>query len=166
MNNTNLTPYASPFIQPPQMFGELTTALINNQTKKAGQDNTALAYDSKVIEFKQCCHSVFSSQGALAEIVTEDKAFGFILYNSYREKIKSKGRKKRGDDNIVRFSRENYNAVCTTFITISSNSTHKNNLYKQQYIVITSIYCVYKMYLQMLFVLTICQTHSIINYMI
>ena len=112
--NTN----ASPFPPPPRMFAAETNALINNQTQKAGQDNTALAYGSKIIEFKQYCHSVFSSLGVYAELVTEDKAFGFVLYNAYREKIQSKGRKKRGDNSIVRFSRENYNAVCTINITV------------------------------------------------
>ena len=103
---------ASPFIRTPQMFSTQTSALISNQTKKSGQDNTSLAYNSKMIEFKQYCQSVYASEGALAEVVTADKAFGFILYNTFCQKIKSNGRKKRGDNNVVRFNREEYNTVC------------------------------------------------------
>ena len=102
----------SPFIPTPQMFSAETSALISNQTKKQGQDNTALAYNSKMIEFKQYCHSVYASEGALAEVITAEKAFGFILYNSFRQKIKPNERKKRGDDSVVRFSQVEYYAVC------------------------------------------------------
>ena len=118
--NENTNSFA--LFQSPRMFVDETNALINNQTKKAGQDNTALAYDSKIIEFKQYCHSVFASQGFQAELVTEDKAFGFMLYNAYREKVTSNDRKKRGDCNVIRFSRENYNVVCTTYISLISYS--------------------------------------------
>ena len=110
-NERQIVPNTSPLLFAPQLFTNEITALINNQTKTAGQDNTSLAYDSKIIEFKQYCHSIFASEGALAEVVTPDKAFGFVLYNAFWQKIKSTGRRKRGDGSVVRFDRSNYNLV-------------------------------------------------------
>ena len=72
-----------PWIEEP-MFTTQTAALVRNAIRKEGPDNTKLAYDPKITEFKQYCRSVFSHQGELAEIVTKEKAFGFLLYNAYR----------------------------------------------------------------------------------
>ena len=131
-NESQIVPTTTPLLLTPQLFAHETSILINNQTKKAGQDNTALAYESKIIEFKQYCHSVFASEGALAEIVTPDKAFGFVLYNAFCQKIKSTGRKKRGDGSVIRFDRSNYNLV--------GSYLHKYLLYTI-YVVKYNIFC-------------------------
>ena len=84
---------------------------MNNRTKKAGQDNTLLAYDPKIKEFKQYCHGMFVSEGSSAEIITGDKAFGFLVYNAFWEKKKTRGRKKQGSGNVTCFDRLEYNGV-------------------------------------------------------
>ena len=109
--NVTETPMPSPWLPIPQLFSIKTSALMNNQTKKAGQDNTLLAYEPKIKEFQQYCHSVFASEGSSAEIVTADKAFGFLVYNAFREKKKTRGRKKQGSGNVPRFDRLEYNGV-------------------------------------------------------
>ena len=96
VDNANVTETSmpSPWLPIPQLFSNKTSALMDNQTKKAGQDNTLLAYDPKIKEFKQYCHSVFASEGSSAEIVTADKAFGFLVYNAFWGKKEVKGKKE------------------------------------------------------------------------
>ena len=101
---------AIPWMEQP-MYAAETAAMVQNATRKAGQDNTKLAYDSKIIEFKQYCQSVFEHEGTLAEIVTKEKAFGFVLFNAYCPKKRADGRKKRGDGNVLRFDLSEYNDV-------------------------------------------------------
>ena len=96
----------------PSMFEEQTIALQTNRTKKFGQDNTALAYDSKIIEFRQYCGKVWCHEDSnRREYVTEDKVYGFMLYNAFQEKVSSRKRKKRGNENILRFDIDNYKKV-------------------------------------------------------
>ena len=71
--NVTDTSMPSPWLPIPQLFSNETSALMDNQSKKAGQDNTLLTYDPKIKEFKQYCHSVFASEGSSAEIITADK---------------------------------------------------------------------------------------------
>ena len=66
--------------------------------------NTSLAYDPKVIEFKQFCDQVFGGlplsgpQGRYN--VNQTKVYGFFLYVAFRER-KRRGRKKSVEDNTV-----------------------------------------------------------------
>ena len=109
--NVTETSMSSPWLPIPQLFSNETLELMDNQTKKAGQDNTLLAYDPKIKEFKQYCHSVFASEESSPEIVTADKAFGFLVYNAFGGGKKSRGRKKQGSGNVPRFDRLEYNGV-------------------------------------------------------
>ena len=61
-------------------LNQVSHAIRNNLIHKDGQDNTALAYDSKIIEFKQYCHAKHNNP-PLSELVTVEKAYGFIVYN-------------------------------------------------------------------------------------
>ena len=61
-------------------LNQVSRAITNNLIHKDGQDNTALAYDSKIIEFKQYCHAKHNNP-PLTELVTIEKAYGFIVYN-------------------------------------------------------------------------------------
>ena len=90
-------------------------AIRNNLIHKDGQDNTALAYDSKIIEFKQYCHAKHYNP-PITELVTIPKAYGFIVYNCYCPK--STTRKKRGDSNVARFSLADYVEVCSVVYMI------------------------------------------------
>ena len=74
--------------------------MTNTKKKK----NTSLAYDPKVVEFKQFCDQVFGGlplsgpQGRYN--VNQTKVYGFFLYVAFRER-KRRGRKKLVEDNTV-----------------------------------------------------------------
>ena len=113
MGMSRTTP-AQNFTTPAQMqnsfeLNQVSHAIRNNLIRKDGQDNTALAYESKKIEFKQYCHAKHNNP-PLTELVTIEKAYGFIVYNCYRQK--STTRRKRGDSNVSRFSLSDYQEVC------------------------------------------------------
>ena len=122
-------------------LNEVSRAIRNNLIHKDGQDNTALAYDSKKIEFKQYCHAKHNNP-PLTELVTIEKAYGFIVYNCYRQKCTT--RKKRGDSNVSRFSLSDYQEVCNT-----------NCIQISFFNVYTSICCIYKYLLYLECVYTI-----------
>ena len=125
-------------------LNQVSRAIRNNLIHKDGQDNTALAYDSKIIEFKQYCHAKHNNP-PLTELVTIEKAYGFIVYNCYRQKCTT--RKKRGDSSVSRFSLSDYQEVCNI-----------NCIQISFYNVYTSICCIYKylLYIQLFVVFRVC----------
>lgn len=64
------------------------------ETEAHRKVNTAKAYDHKVREFKAYCAHVFSGMVTGRETVTEEKIFGFLLYNSRRGMFSNKGKRK------------------------------------------------------------------------
>jgi hypothetical protein len=92
-----------PQLLPPTLAGgverdnsDLTRA-VHHETRKTRPDNTSIAYDPKVEEFRGYCDSLYNHLGAEVRYqVTPDKVYNFIFYQSHREK-KKPGKGKRGE---------------------------------------------------------------------
>ena len=80
--------------------------------------------------------------------------YGFMLYNAFREKVSSRKRKKRGNEDIVRFDIDNYKEVRDKYspqlflmlqhnyiFVVNCNTVYTNNasIYYHIYIIIMLI---------------------------
>jgi hypothetical protein len=65
---------------------------IQHNMRDLAKNNTSLAYDPKAEEFKKFCRHVYGDN-EYAEIVTEEKMYLFLLYQSHRTKRKQGGRR-------------------------------------------------------------------------
>jgi hypothetical protein len=76
--------------------GDLTRA-VHHQSKGNRPENTSDAYDPKVKEFKGYCDALYPNHGPdIRHLVTPDKVYNFLFYQSHREKQKP-GRLKKGE---------------------------------------------------------------------
>ena len=75
--------------------------------------NTQLAFGQKGEEFLEYCTSIFSCCGYSTQIVTEEKVFGFLFYQSYRMQRK-RGCKKR-QVQTKNFNVDNYHTVMAKY---------------------------------------------------
>jgi hypothetical protein len=65
-----------------------------NDSRVLEKENTNRAYDGKAREFEEFCESVFSSlPDHCRKTVTEEKLFGFLYYQSFRQQ-RSRGIKR------------------------------------------------------------------------
>ncbi len=78
---------------------------IRSNMKELSKDNTRLAYDSKAEEFKKFCRHVYGDND-YSEVVTEEKMYLFLLYQSHRGPRKRGGRKP-----MVGFDPNDYDRV-------------------------------------------------------
>ena len=87
------------------------------ENRAAIPTNTLVAYDNKEKEFIQFCEAKFPSteSGVHAGTVTEETAFGFLYYQTYR-KVRKRGRKKDLGMifDVVDFDRVMFEAGTTT----------------------------------------------------
>jgi hypothetical protein len=90
--------------------GDLTRA-VHHQSKGNRPENTSDAYDPKVREFKGYCDALYPHHGAeIRHLVTPDKVYNFLFYQSHREKRKP-GRLKKGQVPEGKFSMTGYRTV-------------------------------------------------------
>lgn len=65
-----------------------------------GKKNTAIAYEPKSLEFRNFCRAHYTDRHmdpAFIETVTEEKLYGFLFYQSYREP-KNRGKRRVGEE--------------------------------------------------------------------
>ena len=63
-----------------EQMGHVMTEILNYQPK-----NSAKVYDPKVLEFKGYCESLYGRPPE-SHFITVGKTFGFLYYQSYRQK--------------------------------------------------------------------------------
>ena len=66
-----------------EQMGHVMTEILNSQPK-----NSAKVYDPKVLEFKGYCESLYGRPPE-SHFITVEKTFGFLYYQSYRQKKRS-----------------------------------------------------------------------------
>jgi hypothetical protein len=99
--------------------GDLTRA-VHHQSKGNRPENTSDAYDPKVKEFKGYCDALYPNHGPdIRHLVTPDKVYNFLFYQSHREKRKP-GRLKRGEVPEGIFSLTGYRTVVGRYAGKSS----------------------------------------------
>ena len=73
--------------------------------------NTSLAYDPKVLEFKQFCDCVFKGRSITTRYdVDQNKVYGFFLYVAFRES-KKRGRRKSNSVKTPMFDVNEWNRI-------------------------------------------------------
>jgi hypothetical protein len=89
---------------PPTLAGSVErdnsdlTRAVHHEARKTRPDNTSIAYDSKVDEFRGYCDSLHGHLGSDVRYqVTPEKVYNFMFYQSHREKKSLvKEREERG----------------------------------------------------------------------
>ena len=71
--------------------------------------NTNLAYGRKGQEFLAFCQAVYSEH-EFPTTVTEEKVFGFLYYQAYRQ-ARKRGRKRRNTGDVSLFDVDDFRAV-------------------------------------------------------
>lgn len=111
-----------------------------NTTRDTRPANTTLAYEGKQAEFVEFCRYLFPSQSpALQELVTDDKLYMFLWYQSLRGKRKP-GKKRRSNGNEAQqqqgeyscFDPDDYNAVKLKFLGADEHQDPINPVKAQQ----------------------------------
>jgi hypothetical protein len=108
-----------PQLLPPTLPGAVEndnsdlTRAVHHEARKTRPDNTTIAYDPKVAEFRGYCDAQYAHLGADVRYqVTPDKVYNFIFYQSHREKKKpGKGKRGEREKKAGVFSPGNYRAV-------------------------------------------------------
>jgi hypothetical protein len=91
---------------------------INAQMQELTRGNTSKAYDNKGLEFLQFCREVYSREGELATMVSEEKLYLFLYYQAHR------GKRKAGAKRAAVFSITDYNDVMNRPIASISETTN------------------------------------------
>jgi hypothetical protein len=110
----------APQLLPPTLNGldsierdnsDLTRA-VHHESRSTRPDNTSIAYDPKVAEFRGYCDALYNHVGPeIRYQVTPEKVYNFLFYQSHREK-KKPGKGKRGErEKSGIFSPANYRSV-------------------------------------------------------
>jgi hypothetical protein len=85
--------------------------LLNKEAELHVKKNTALAYDRKIEEFKLYSRHAFRHLDVtVQETVTEEKLFGFLLYNSRRAHF-PRGSGKKGINKGIKFDHMDYDRI-------------------------------------------------------
>lgn len=113
-HTTHLLSFVSMSTMPSQdleMDNVHLTQVVNHQTEEARPENTKLAYNPKVREYKDFCDALFTNESNMAVryLVTPTKVFNYMFYQCYRSKRKTGG-KGRPED-YSPFSMTDYNNV-------------------------------------------------------
>ena len=102
-------------------YGRISRSIASAH-EKAKPKNTKTAYRPKITEFLQFCNSVYGTEDHPTH-VTEEKAYGFMSYQSHRKKYSSKNRKSTTDTSVMRFDRADYDNV----LNLISSFDHDTN---------------------------------------
>jgi hypothetical protein len=97
---------------------------VDEEEKAGGRDNTALAYDGKILEFKQFCNAVYPRED-FRQVVTHEKMYRFFFYTAFREQKKKGGRKGENGNALVKFDHEEYIAIFKSFGRADGNPKYE-----------------------------------------
>ena len=88
----------------------MQSQIVLREGKSNKVTNTNRAYDPKMLEFQQFCHSVYGNT-LDAQLVTEERNFAFLYYQAHRVRKDAKSRKSCRDTAVQRFDRSDYDEV-------------------------------------------------------
>jgi hypothetical protein len=128
MNTTDSSlppsPPARPSLRPPTGSGSVgidnavLTRAVHQQQMQNRRDNTSIAYDPKVLEFKRYCDCQYPHEPEFVRhLVSPDKVYNFMFYQAHRDKRKP-GRQKRDApvSEFGAFSNHDYDSVIGRYV--------------------------------------------------
>jgi hypothetical protein len=128
------TPAASPAQQeglqpPPPSTTHLQQAVLQGLEEYRG-DGSAIAYDSKRMEYREFCDSVYSNLSHFKYIVDDHKMFYFMFYCAMREQKARGGKSRRtqAPELPQKFNRADYDAVMAKYSVWWETETETSEL--------------------------------------